>query len=138
MPTINAYLAFDGTCAEAMRFYERVLGGSLKTLIKNSDTPMADQTPAGAENRIMHAYLEFDGGSLMAGDTPPGSAFDGMKGVSLALQYDQTDDGKRVFEALSEGGTVTMPWGPTFWAEAFGMVKDKFGTPWMVNGKSLM
>jgi PhnB protein len=138
MPTINAYLAFDGTCAEAMRFYERVLGGSLKALIKNSDTPMADQTPAGAEDRIMHAYLELDGGSLMAGDTPPGAPFDGMKGVSLALQYDQTEDGKRVFEALSEGGTVTMPWGPTFWAEAFGMVKDKFGTPWMVNGKSLM
>lgn len=137
MPQINAYLSFDGNCAEAMRFYERVLRGNLKALLKNSDTPMADQVPPGTENRIMHAYLEFDGGSLMAGDCMP-DTYAGIKGVSIALSYDDTSDAKRVFDELSEGGTVTMAWTPTFWAEAFGMVRDRFGTPWIVNGKSLM
>jgi PhnB protein len=138
MPAINAYLSFNGTCAEAMRFYEGVLNGSLKALIKNSETPAAEHVPAGNGDRIMHAYLEFPGGSLMAGDSYSSDNYEGIKGVSMALQYDDTAEAKRVFEALSEGGNVTMPWSPTFWAEAFGMATDKYGTPWIVNGKSLM
>jgi PhnB protein len=137
MPQINAYLGFDGNTGEAMRFYERVLGGKLEALVKNGDTPAAEHVPADAQDRIMHAYLTFPGGSLMAGDSMPGEKYDGMKGFSLALQYDDTDEAKRVFEALSEGGKVTMEWSPTFWAEAFGMATDKYGTPWIVNGKSL-
>ena len=138
MPSINAYLSFDGNCAEAMRFYERVLKGNLKALLKNSDTPAAEHVPPGTEDRIMHAYLEFDGGSLMAGDAMPDPPYEGIKGVALALQYEDTAQAKRVFDALSEGGNVTMPWSPTFWAEAFGMTTDQYGTPWIVNGKSLM
>jgi len=138
MPSINAYLSFNGNCAEAMRFYERVLGGNLKALLKNSETPAAEHIAPGNEDRIMHAYLEFPGGSLMAGDAYAGEKYEGIKGVSLALQYDDTSEAQRVFDALSEGGSVTMPWGPTFWAEAFGMATDKYGTPWIVNGKSLM
>ena len=138
MPSINAYLSFDGNCAEAMRFYERVLEGKLAALLKNSDTPAAEHVPPGAGDRIMHAYLEFDGGSLMAGDAMPGMPYEGINGVAIALQYDDTAKAKNVFDALSAGGTVTMPWSPTFWAEAFGMATDKYGTPWIVNGKSLM
>ena len=138
MPSINAYLSFNGNCAEAMHFYERVLGGKLKALLKNSDTPAGQHVPPGNADRIIHAYLEFDGGSLMAGDALTTDKYDGMKGFTLSLQYADTDEAKRVFEALSEGGKVSMPWSPTFWAEAFGMATDKYGTPWIVNGKSLM
>jgi len=137
MPKIDAYLAFDGNCAEAMRFYERVLKGNLKALLKNSETPAAEHVPAGNEDRIMHAYLEFDGGSLMAGDAMVGDHYQGMTGFSLAISYEDTAEGQRVFEALSDGGKVMMPWSPTFWAEAFGMCTDRYGTPWIVNGKSL-
>lgn len=138
MPKIHAYLAFDGNCAEAMRFYERVLNGKLKALLKNSETPAAEHVPAGNEDLIMHAFLEFDGGELMAGDAMAGEPFGGIKGVSITLSYEDTAEAKRVFDALSEGGAVTMPWSPTFWAESFGMVKDRYGVPWIVNGKSLM
>jgi PhnB protein len=138
MPQINAYLAFPGTCAEAMRFYERVLGGKLEALIKNGDTPAAEHVPPGNADRIMHAYLVFPGGSLMAGDSMANEPYDGIKGVSIALSFDDTAEAKRVYDAFSEGGNVTMPWSPTFWAEAFGMLTDKYGTPWIVNGKSLM
>ncbi len=138
MPQINAYLAFNGNCAEAMRFYERVLRGNLKALLKNSETPAAEQVPAGNEDRIMHAHLEFDGGSLMAGDALAGDRYEGIKGVSITLSFDDTAEAKRVYDELSEGGNVTMPWAPTFWAEAFGMLTDRYGTPWIVNGKSLM
>ena len=137
MPQINAYLSFDGNCAEAMRFYEGVLGGKLEALIRNGDTPAAEHVPPGNAERIMHAYLTFPGGSLMAGDAMAGETYEGIKGVSITLQYDDTAEAKRVFDALSEGGRVTMPWSPTFWAEAFGMATDRYGTPWIVNGKAI-
>jgi PhnB protein len=139
MPKIDAYLSFNGDCAEAMRFYERVLKGNLKALLKNSETPAAEHVPAGNEDRIMHAYLELDGGgSLMAGDAMAAEKYEGIKGVSIAISYEDTAEAKRVFDELAEGArVVTMPWGPTFWAEAFGMLTDRYGTPWIVNGKSL-
>lgn len=86
----------------------------------------------------MHAYLELDGGSLMAGDAMANEGYEGIKGVSITLSYEDTAEAKRVFDELSDGGTVTMPWSPTFRAESFGMLRDRFGTPWIINGESLM
>ena len=132
-----AYLAFDGNCAEAMRFYERVLNGKLKAMMTNGETPMAAQMPPGAEHKIMHALLELKGGgSLMAGDDCMGT-YQGMKGFMLALMYDTVAEAERVFGALAEGGKVTMPLQPTFWTKSFGMVVDRFGTSWGVNGESI-
>lgn len=135
MPQIDAYLFFDGRCAEAMRFYERVLGGKLAALHPYSAMPDASQVPPGAGDRVMHASLELgEGRTLMGSDTPPGQPYEGMKGFSVSLFYDDPAEARRVFAALAEGGTVTMPIDKTFWAEAFGMCSDRFGTPWMVSG----
>lgn len=71
---------------------------------------------------------------LFAGDVPPGMAFDGMNGVMLALQYEGVEDAHRAFDALAQGGTITMPLAPAFWAQTFGMVTDRFGVGWAVNG----
>jgi len=56
-----------------------------------------------------------------------------MKGFSVSLGIAEPAEADRVFHALAEGGTVTMPIGPTFWALRFGMLVDRFGTPWMIN-----
>lgn len=137
MPQIAAYLSFDGNCAEAMRFYERVLGGKLEALLTNAQTPVANELPPGNDDRIMHAYLTFDGGVLMAGDAVVGWPYEPMKGFNLTLSYDTTEEGKRVYDELAAGGKVTMEWQKTFWAEGFGMLVDRYGTPWIVNGKSM-
>ena len=137
MPQLNAYLAFDGTCAEAMRFYERTLGGKLEALIRNGDTPVAAEMPPGTADRVMHARLVIDGQVLMAGDAMVGQPFDGMKGVSMTLTYPTAAEATRIFNALAEGGTITVPLERTFWAEIFGMLVDRFGTPWMVQGPPL-
>jgi PhnB protein len=134
MPQLNAYLSFDGQCAEAMNFYAEVLGGKLDALITYGDMPGDQPCPASHAGRIMHAKLTHPDFVLMAGDTPPGVLFEGMKGVMMTLTYDSVADAKRVFAALTEGGTVTMPLGETFWTEAFGMVTDRYGTGWGVNG----
>jgi PhnB protein len=133
MNQLNAYLFFDGACAEAMRFYERALGGKLD-LLTHAQSPVAGETPPGSADRIMHARLTMDSGSLMASDTMAGQPYDGMHGFSLTLVYPTAADARRIFDALAQGGRVTMPIQKTFWAEAFGMLVDRFGTPWMVNG----
>ena len=137
MPLLNAYIGFDGNCAEAMRFYERVLGGKIEMMMTNGESPMRDQMPPGNEDRIMHARLVLDQGTLMAGDAMVGGcdqSYEGMKGFSLTLSYMSASEAASVFDALSEGGKVTMPLQKTFWAESFGMLTDRFGTPWIING----
>jgi PhnB protein len=68
----------------------------------------------------------------MASDAPPQFKAP-MQGFSVSLQFKDTKEAERVFKALSEDGTVKMPLEETFWAARFGMLVDKFGTPWMVN-----
>ena len=133
MPPINAYLFFDGTCADAMRFYERTLAGKLD-LMTAANSPAAAQVPPGSGDRILHARLDFDGGTLMASDWMAESPYERMQGFSLSLGFPTTDEAKRIFDALAEAGKVTMPFEKTFWAQAFGMLVDRFGTPWMVSG----
>ncbi|HLQ02684.1 MAG TPA: VOC family protein [Burkholderiales bacterium] len=134
MPQLDAYLIFDGNCADAMRFYERTLGGKLEIMMTHAESPMAAQTPPGSANRILHARLVLDGRMLMASDSMVGQPYEGMNGFSLSLVYPTVAEAQRVFDALAKGGQVRMPLQKTFWVEAFGMLVDRFGTPWMVSG----
>jgi PhnB protein len=138
MPQPIAYLSFNGNCADAMRFYERALGGKIEMLMTNGESPMAAQMPPETAGRVMHARLALDdGGVLYAGDCMVGQPYEGIKGLSLTLNYDTEAQAQRVFNALSDGGQVTMPMQPAFWAKTWGMVVDRFGTPWIVNGAPL-
>ncbi|CAN5200374.1 VOC family protein [soil metagenome] len=138
MPQVVAYLSFDGNCADAMRFYERALKGKLEVLMSVGDSPMASQSPPEAANRIMHARLTLDGGAMIfGGDCMAGQNYEGIKGLSMTLNYDTVEQAQRAFAALGEGGKVSMPMGPAFWAKSFGMLTDQFGTPWIVNGELL-
>src|SRR4051794_19351467 len=119
MPMLDNYIFFDGQCAEAMRFYERTLGGKLQTLMTYGQSPAPDQhqCPASHKDRIMHACLVLDGRMLMASDSPPGM-HQPMGGFSIALNYDTAEEARRVFDKLAEGGKVMMPIAKTFWADA--------------------
>ncbi len=134
MPVLDSYLFFDGNCAEAMRFYEKTLGGKIEMSMTYGESPDPEHVPAGSKDRIMHTSLLVDGRRLMASDMPPGQPSKGMHGFALSVSYPTADEARRVFDALSAGGTATMPFGKTFWSEGFGMLTDKFGTPWMVGG----
>lgn len=143
MPTIDSYLFFDGQCAEAMRFYERTLGGKLQAMMKYSDSPEPPdpQGCGGGEgpvdpDRVMHAALELDGRLLMASDSPNPAQHRPMAGFGLALNYPTAAEARRAFDALAAGGSVLMPMQKTFWTETFGMLTDRFGTPWMIGGGS--
>jgi PhnB protein len=131
---IESYLTFNGNCAEAMRFYERTLGGKIEMMMTHAESPMAAQAPAADKNRIMHARMRLGDQALMASDALSTHEYKGMHGFSLSLGYDTAAEGKRVFDALAAGGKIEMPLQETFWADAFGMLVDRFGTPWMVSG----
>ncbi len=117
-----------------MRFYERTLGAKVEMMMTHGESPMAAQTPPGSADRILHASLKLDDRLLMASDAMPGERYEGMKGFSLSLAYPAVADAKRVFDALAQGGRVLMPMEKTFWVESFGMLVDRFGTPWMLSG----
>jgi PhnB protein len=138
MPQPVPYLGFNGNCADAMRFYERALAGKLEVLMTGAQSPMADQMPKEFADRVLHARLALpDGGLLFAGDAPAHVPYEGIKGVSITLNYETTAQAEKVFNALAAGGQVTMPLQSAFWAKTWGMLVDKFGTPWIVNGELL-
>lgn len=134
MPVLDCYLFFNGECAEAMRFYQRTLGGTLDPVMTYGDSPEPQQCPAGAEGLVMHACLRLGDRTLMASDCPPEHPMGRMAGFALSLNYDDPQEARRIFDALAQGGSVTMPMAKTFWAETFGMLTDRFGTAWMVGG----
>ncbi len=134
---IDSYLFFDGTCAEAMRFYERVLGGKLEMMMTGAESPDAEHVPAERRDQILHASLVLDGDRrLMASDWMHSSPYPGMHGFSVSLGYPTVAEARRVFDELAQGGSVSMPFAKTFWAEGFGMLVDRFGTRWMVSGQA--
>ncbi len=129
---LNPYLSFDGRCEAAFKFYEKVLGGKIVAMMTYAETPMKDQMPAEQHGKIVHARIAVGDEVLMGGDAPPGR-YEPAKGMVVAIGIDQPAEAERVFNALSEGATITMPIAETFWAQRFGMLTDQFGIPWMVN-----
>jgi PhnB protein len=129
------YLNFGGTCREAFTRYQEIFGGELSLLAMADMPPGAAEVPADQADLIMHAALSFDGHLLMASDDPSPD-FGPVQGMYVNYSIADVAEAERVFEALAEGGTVTMPMEQTFWAPRFGMCVDRFGTPWMVNAES--
>jgi PhnB protein len=131
---VQPYLFFDGRCEEAITFYREVLGAQLDMLMrfKDSPEPPADASAPGSGDKVMHASFRIGDSVLMASDGQSGGQPE-FKGFSLSLNLDDDAEARRVFTALSQGGNVLMPLDKTFFAEAFGMVADRFGVSWMVG-----
>ena len=129
---INPYLTFDGRCREAFEFYARTIGGTIEMMINHTDSPVADQVPKEWGPKIMHARLRAGNAVLMGSDAPPEHR-QSPQGFSVSLAVEKPADADRIFAALADGGSVTLPIQQTFWAERFGMCVDRFGIPWMVN-----
>ena len=129
---IAPYLMFNGNCAEAFRFYQSVLGGKLD-IQTYGNSPAKEHVPAEAHGKVIHARLSLGNWALMGSDDASPGAFEKPQGTQVTLTLATEVDAKRVFDALAQSGKQTMPFGKTFWSSGFGMLVDRFGTPWMVN-----
>jgi PhnB protein len=128
---VTPYLNFDGQCEEAVKTYERVLGGKIAAVFYFGDSPMAAKYPQMAK-KVMHARLDIGDQMILGSDAPP-EYFEQPQGASVMLDLEDTAEAERIFSALAEGGDVRMPIQETFWAKRYGHVVDRFGTPWMIN-----
>lgn len=131
---IVPHLNFNGQCKEAFEYYAKVLGGKVTFSMTWGEMPggEVDKLSPELRSRIMHTTLEADGKTIMGADAPP-DRYAKPQGFTVAIGVKDKSDAERIFNALSEGGSVTMPYGQTFWSPGFGMCVDRYGIPWMVN-----
>lgn len=133
MVGVNPYIAFTGNCREAIEFYKSALDAQVLFTQTMGESPMSDMGPA--EN-IMHCTMKVGESIIMMCDDPRPDAVVQGGNVSLAIGLNDPERAKQLFGNLANGGSVVMPLEKTYWAEAFGMVTDKFGIKWMVNCES--
>ena len=129
---LSPYLFFDSNCEAAFKFYEKTLGGKIEMMLRNEEGPPEMASPPERKHKIMHARMTIGDQVLMASDAPP-DHFHKPQGFSVSLTVKDPAEAERKFKALSEGGSVNMPFGKTFFSKGFGMCVDQFGQPWMVN-----
>ncbi|HET9611512.1 MAG TPA: VOC family protein [Acidimicrobiales bacterium] len=131
----HPYLNFGGNCREAFTRYQEIFGGELDVMTMADMPPGEQEVPAEQADLVMHAALRVGDDILMASDDPTTDDFGPVQGMYVNYSVADVDEARRVFDALAEGGQITMPAGETFWAPLFGMCVDRFGTPWMVNAE---
>ena len=129
---LNPHLQFDGQCEAAFKFYEECLGGRIVVMMPYADSPIGEQIHPDWRKKILHTTLTV-GNYLLQGSDVPAESYRKPQGFSVMLNIEDVSEAERVFNALSQSGTVQMPLQETFWAKRFGVLTDQFGTPWTVN-----
>jgi PhnB protein len=127
------YIFFNGNCAEALRYYQKVLGARVLMSMTYGESPAADHVPKNMHDKVIHASVMVGNSAILASDDcPPDQSAGKPGGYSLTLHVETPATAEKVFDALADGGTVTMKMDKTFFAERFGSVHDRFGIRWMV------
>lgn len=128
---LHTYLNYGGNCAQAFRFYEQHLGGKISMMMTHAEQPSPQNVPPERSKDILHARIEIGGTILSVADVPP-ERFHPMRSAYLTLNVDSIDEAERIYALLSDGGDIFMPIEETFFAFRFAMLRDKFGTSWMI------
>jgi len=131
MAKVEPFLNFGGNCLQAFQFYEEHLGGKIHMSMKYSEAPVGPGSPAGDPDWVIYALMTIGTSKLMGSDVPPGT-FQPSRSVYMSLSVDSIEEAERVHAVLSDGGEVFMSMQETFFALRFSMLRDKFGTLWMI------
>ena len=130
---LNTYLNYGGTCEEAFRFYERHRGGTITMLMRHGEQPHGQPVDPQWKDAVLHARISLGGTEVFGADIPP-DRFQPMRSAYLSLTAGNAAEAEDLYRLLSDGGQVFMPMEETFFAERFAMLRDKFGTSWMILG----
>ena len=126
---LHIYLNYGGNCAQAFRFYEQHLGGRITMMMTHGENPGPSQVPPEWKNAVLHARMNLGGTELLGADIPKSEP---MRSAYLSLALDSTEEAERVYALLSDKGQIFMPMQETFFAFRFAMLRDQFGTSWML------
>ena len=125
------YLNYGGNCRQAFEFYEQHLGGKIHMMLTHGQQPNAENVSSETRNTILHARMQIGETELLGADVPPGR-FQPMRSAYLSLLVTSIEEAERIYALLSTGGEVFMPMQETFFAFRFAMLRDSFGTSWMI------
>lgn len=125
---LDVYVNYRGCCEEAFRFYERHLGGRITGIVRHGERPNPT-LPAEWKDRVLHARIEIGSTVLMGADVAHAEP---MRSAYLTLSLDGEEDAERTYELLADGGEIFMRMERTPFANRFAMLRDRFGTSWML------
>jgi PhnB protein len=125
---LDVYLNFAGTCEQAFRFYEQQLGGRITGMVRHREQPNPS-LPDEWQDKILHARIDIGGSVLMGADIPQAEP---MRSAYLSLTLDSEAEAERVYGLLVAGGEIFMKMEKTPFANRFAMLRDRFGTSWML------
>ncbi|RYZ28481.1 MAG: VOC family protein [Chitinophagaceae bacterium] len=128
-PRLDIYLNYPGHCEEAFRFYEHHLGGKIVSVMKHGQLPPNPALPENWKDAVLHARIQVGNTLLMGADIPGAEP---MRSAYLTLRFTTDEEAERVYDVLREGGEVFMKMEETFYASRFAMLRDSFGTSWML------
>ena len=128
---LHTYLNYGGNCAQAFRFYEQHLGGKITMMMKHGEQPNPDAVPPEWKDAVLHARMDLGGATLLGADIPP-DRFKPIRSAYLSLTVASIEEAERVYTLLTDGGEIFMKMEETFFAFRFAMLRDKFGTSWMI------
>jgi PhnB protein len=128
---LYTYLNYGGNCRQAFEFYEQHLGGRITMLTTHGEQPDASKVPANWKQAVLHARLDLGDSVLMGADIPP-DRFQPMRSAYLTLIVDSVEEAERIYELLTYRGEIFMKMEQTFFAKRFAMLRDRFGTSWML------
>ena len=130
---LHTYLNYGGNCEQAFQFYEQHLGGKITFLMRHGEQPNSANVAPEWKNAVLHARMTIGGTELSGADIPP-DRFQPMRSAYLTLTVDSTGEAERLYALLTDGGQIFMPIQQTFFASRFAMLRDRFGTSWMILG----
>jgi PhnB protein len=126
---LHTYLNYGGNCEQAFRFYEQHLGGKITMLMRHGEQPTPSEVPADWNGKVLHARMNLGGTELLGADIP---GYQPMRSAYLSLSVSSDEEADRIYGLLSDGGQLFMPMQETFFASRFAMLRDTFGTSWML------
>jgi len=128
---LHTYLNYGGNCEQAFKFYEQHLGGKITMLMRHGEAPEPGPTPPDWKDKVLHARMNLGETELLGADVPK-DRFQPMRSAYLTLTLGSNEEAERVYALLSEGGEIFMKMEESFFAHRFAMLRDRFGTSWML------
>ena len=132
MKKLGPYLTFNGNCREAMKFYQKCLGGKLQFQTAGG-SPMSEKMPAKMKKTIVHASLTAENFVLMGSDMVSRQGLIKGNTIAISMSFATEKALRNCYKKLSYGALQTYPAQHNFYGILFGSLTDRYGNPWLLN-----